>query len=262
MRTSTALRLSAAVSAGLLAAAPSLAECQRLVAANDPAAANAFVLDFGPFGGTRTANITYAEVTLEVCDFTGEARFLDYYQEAGELILPDGTSTGDLTILIRDSQSVFYGPATGMFETSDIYQIHFAGDLSAYQISSPFELPDNSRGIVAFETATDGTIGMEWTGDSALPNPFVPGEYIPFSYACSVNLRFATDPGCGGGSSCDPGDVNGDCTVGLDDLADVLANFGARGPRVRPADGDTNRDLTVNLTDLANLLGQFGNDCN
>jgi len=247
---------------GVLAGAS--ADCQRLIASNNPDLPNSFVLEFAPeMGGTRTANISRTDMILELCPDTGQARFIDYYQEAEPLILPDGSSTGDLTILVANSQSVGYTVGTGVFETLDLYEIHFAGDLSAFSLTSPFVLPDNSQGTVVYETPGTGTITMQWTGGAALPNPFVPGEFIPFSYTCNVNQRFVVAEPCANAAvGCDQGDVDASCSVDLADLSIVLANFGSSGPRVRPSHGDTNFDQAVDLTDLSRLLSQFGNDCN
>lgn len=59
--------------------------------------------------------------------------------------------------------------------------------------------------------------------------------------------------------TCIVGDVNCDCVVNLNDLAAMLANFGATGATW--AQGDINGDGTVNLSDLALLLSVFGVTC-
>ncbi|MFN0136000.1 MAG: hypothetical protein ACKVS9_07765, partial [Phycisphaerae bacterium] len=56
------------------------------------------------------------------------------------------------------------------------------------------------------------------------------------------------------------GDVNGDLSVDLTDLATLLANFG-RGAPVSLSDGDIDDDDDVDLTDLALLLSNFGTTC-
>jgi hypothetical protein len=187
---------------------------------------------------------------------------VDYYQEAEPLILPDGTSTGNLTILINESRPVSYFPMMGEFSTNDDYAIYFDGDLSAYQIESPFTFAEqNSSGVINFQSATSGTVAMFWEGNSALPNPFDPGgPLIPFAYTCTVSTNFVTSDGCGPSGGCS-GDLNGDCATGLDDLATQLANFGTSGARVRPEEGDLDGDLDIDISDLAGLLGQFGSDC-
>ncbi len=54
------------------------------------------------------------------------------------------------------------------------------------------------------------------------------------------------------------GDLDGNRTVGLSDLAILLSHFGEAGGA---ADGDLNRDGNVDLSDLALLLGAFGTTC-
>src|SRR6185436_11466002 len=107
-------RATAILASGVLLAGGASADCVRLVAQNDPDLPNNFTLDFGMFGGTRTANITSTTLVLELCDGT-TARFADYYQEAEPLILPDGTSTGDLTILVNPSRPLAYDELNGTF---------------------------------------------------------------------------------------------------------------------------------------------------
>jgi hypothetical protein len=55
------------------------------------------------------------------------------------------------------------------------------------------------------------------------------------------------------------GDVNGDGQVDLEDLAILLANFGAAGAGFE--DGDLDGDGDVDLADLALLLARFGAVC-
>jgi len=52
------------------------------------------------------------------------------------------------------------------------------------------------------------------------------------------------------------GDLNSDCSVGLDDLSILLFNMGQPGPI-----GDENADLLVNLEDLSILLFNYGRTC-
>lgn len=56
------------------------------------------------------------------------------------------------------------------------------------------------------------------------------------------------------------GDVNCDCSVGLSDLAVLLAHFGTPHG-AGPANGDLNGDGSVDLTDLSMLLANFGTAC-
>ncbi len=56
-----------------------------------------------------------------------------------------------------------------------------------------------------------------------------------------------------------PGDVDGNNTVDLSDLAILLANFG--NPAATREQGDLTGDGTVDLSDLAELLSNFGGSC-
>lgn len=59
-----------------------------------------------------------------------------------------------------------------------------------------------------------------------------------------------------------PADLNGDRTIDLSDLAQLLAAFGASsGEPAFDADADLNASGTVDLTDLAQLLSVFGEPC-
>src|SRR5262245_19578749 len=56
-----------------------------------------------------------------------------------------------------------------------------------------------------------------------------------------------------------PADLDGDGSVNLQDLATLLAHFGASG--TTPEDGDLDDDDDVDLQDLATLLAAFGTTC-
>ncbi|MBI5863478.1 MAG: hypothetical protein HZB38_02990 [Planctomycetes bacterium] len=74
-------------------------------------------------------------------------------------------------------------------------------------------------------------------------------------------LIFADCDGDGIPNSCDcPGDLNGDCTISLQDLANLLANFGSSGSAT-VEQGDLDGDADVDLQDLATLLSRFGAAC-
>ncbi|MBI5866486.1 MAG: hypothetical protein HZB38_18610 [Planctomycetes bacterium] len=57
-----------------------------------------------------------------------------------------------------------------------------------------------------------------------------------------------------------PGDLDGDLAIGLQDLANLLSNFGAATGAMYE-DGDLDGDGDVDLQDLANLLATFGTTC-
>ena len=55
------------------------------------------------------------------------------------------------------------------------------------------------------------------------------------------------------------GDIDGDCEVGLSDLAGLLSQFGSSGAAYE--DGDLTGDGIVDLQDLAGMLARFGRAC-
>lgn len=103
--------------------------------------------------------------------------------------------------------------------------------------------------------------GRYYVGVTTFPNffanaPFLAsaqGNSLAGSYEVNIdtNVRDHSGP-C-------PGDLDGDRTVGLTDLATLLSNFGRVG--ATPEMGDLNGDNNVDLTDLATLLSQFGVQC-
>lgn len=64
-------------------------------------------------------------------------------------------------------------------------------------------------------------------------------------------------PGCADSGA--DADLNGDCEVSLNDLAQLLAGFGS--PAVSSMAGDVDYDDDVDLSDLAIILSRFGNFC-
>jgi hypothetical protein len=71
--------------------------------------------------------------------------------------------------------------------------------------------------------------------------------------AATANGLYLLDAAC-------PGDLDGDQSIGLQDLAYLLGNFGTPSGAVY-ADGDLDGDGDVDLQDLANLLAAFGTTC-
>ena len=77
----------------------------------------------------------------------------------------------------------------------------------------------------------------------------------------AYELVYADCNGNGIPNSCECiGDLNGDCGIGLQDLANLLAHFGSSGA-VTYAEGDLDGDRDVDLQDLATLLSRFGTIC-
>ncbi len=188
-------RVMVACAASLLVSATSTAEPRLLVAQEDPNQISAFSLDFGELGGVSSSMIARTDYELEVDAEMGTARFVRYDQEVDPLILPGGFSTGNITIqVVEGSSTGAYDRRTGIFETSELYAVHFDGDLSAFGLESPVLLPSASTGFVLLDAQNGGSIGMAWVGEGELANPFDPKGTIQFAYSCEVNTQFAVDP--------------------------------------------------------------------
>lgn len=188
-------RIIVACVASLLISATSTAEPRVLVAQEDPNQISAFTLDFGEMGGVASSRISQTNYELEVDAEMGTARFVRYDQQVDALTLPGGFSTGNITIqVVEDSSTGTYDRRTGIFVTSELYAVHFEGDLSAFGLESPVILPSTSTGFVLLDAQTGGSIGMEWVGEGELVNPFDPNSTIQFAYTCEVSTQFAIDP--------------------------------------------------------------------
>ena len=96
---------------------------------------------------------------------------------------------------------------------------------------------------------------------------FKPGT--PETVGAYVFVPDASSSGCpnpgGSGDYCTADIVGDDCIVSIQDLAQLLSNYGMTSGATR-ADGDLypppNGDGAVSLEDLGALLAQYGNDCN
>ncbi|MFQ5806522.1 MAG: PQQ-binding-like beta-propeller repeat protein [Phycisphaerae bacterium] len=76
-----------------------------------------------------------------------------------------------------------------------------------------------------------------------------------YSFGQAGLLAFDPSPAC-------LADLDGDGTVGLSDLATLLAAYGtSRGDADFNSDADLNRDGTVDLSDLAGVLAVYGEAC-
>lgn len=155
---------------------------------------SSFVLDFGALGGVATANISSTYIRLEVDPAAGTARFATYVQFVDPILMPDGSSTGPITVVVERPGVGTFDRSSGTFNIpNDEYVIYFEGDLSSFGITSPFRLPSPSAGVVEFNTAASGVTRMEWAGETALPSPFEPGAFIPLAYTCTVNGAFTLE---------------------------------------------------------------------
>jgi hypothetical protein len=173
---------------GVVMSAASAADLRSLDASGDETAPNQFTLDFGD-GTPRSAQITDTYYDLQIDATTGTARFTRYEQFIDPIEIPIGPgvflSTGELTVRIVPGTSTGnYVPGTGVFSTSEQYEISFTGDLSALGFFSPVILPSTSTGQIVFDTPSDGRIGQTWEGD-VMVGP------IPLGYQCQVNTIFS-----------------------------------------------------------------------
>lgn len=137
-----------------------------------------------------------------------------------------------------------------------LFSVSGAGAAPAYQWyreATPLsDGPTGSGSMISGATTSSLTINNVGTADAG-------------SYSCSVSND------CGSDSSapavltvriCDEcaGDLDGDGSVGLSDLAILLSHFGDSGD-VTPDDGDLDGDGDVDLSDLAEFLSHFGTIC-
>ncbi len=174
---------------------PATARTIAVVNQENPNEVSSFTLDFGAAGGIASSLIARTDYELQVDPDAATARFASYYQEVDPLILPGGFSTGNIIIEVVDGSSAgTFDVMTGEFTTSEVYAIHFDGDLSAFELESPVLLPGSSSGTIQLDGIDGGSISMAWDGASTLRNPFDPSTEIGFTYTCSVNTVFAAEP--------------------------------------------------------------------
>lgn len=166
-----------------------------IVTHENPAEPGAFSLDFGGLGILARSNITSTSYELSIDPIQGTAHFVSYLQHVQPLTLPGGLSTGDITVeIVAGSSTGLFDSSTRTFTTSELYAVHFTGDLSAFGLTSPVLLPSSSVGEVAVDPLEGGEVIMDWNGRGELANPFDPSAPLAFTYACAVNTVFSADP--------------------------------------------------------------------
>ena len=160
-----------------------------------PFTPGSFTLTFDDLGYETSSGITETQFTLRVDHLQRKARFLEYSQHVDPLILPGGFSTGDITVEIMEGSSTgTYEPLTRTFTTSELYAIHFTGDLSDFGLTSPVILPSSSTGVVSVDPVQGGGVAMDWDGEGELVNPFDPPNTIKFTYRCQVSTVYPAAP--------------------------------------------------------------------
>ena len=185
----------------------------------------------------------------------GELRLL-CYSDMQAADLPAGVLYGQIVSFGNDSPLRFgtFGRAT------------FANMLVGSGV------PDNGR-FAVFQTDVAGTTHLVLRATEILATPLGARTFITASnISLTPNGLMAihatlSNPSAIGivlahvgcpGEECDGLDLDGDCTIGLQDLATLLGGFGREGLDVP---GDYDGSGQVDLQDLATLLAVFGQDC-
>jgi len=218
----TASLLLVGVMGSVVAAEPTL-----MVAEQDFTQVSQFTLSFTDFGIESSSAILSTNYELRAeSDVVETARFTNYFQDVEPLLLPDptgqtaGISTGDMFIrVVPGSSEGTYDSATGEFATTELYEIRFTGDLSAFGITSPIYLPSTSAGTVQRNPDGTGLISLQWAGEGELPNIDDPSAPIRFTYVCQTHTEFNEQ---------NRGDLNDDGAINLSDFS-VYADCHGRG---------------------------------
>ena len=135
--------------------------------------------------------------------------------------------------------------------------LELATPLTLY-VDEPYWLSVGAVAIAPYEDGWRWSLNY-YDGDNAMAADYFDGSgYSPRTGDVAFELVGGPASGCPR-PGCEPGDIDGDCRVGLADLAILLAHYGQSG--VGPDEGDLNGDGTVNLVDLATLLAVYGTDC-
>ncbi len=202
--------LAVAALAGMFAASTASATPYILSAVQDQsigAPESTFALDFAGNGGVRDSEISETTFGMEI-DFDNEtAKFTNYSQQIGSILLPNSTGpdveTGPITVSIipgsEPGRLTDNGDGTFGFETTDTYEITFTNDLSMFGFpGQSVLLPSTSFGTLTVDAlrddVIDGTASMVWEDDSVMLDPsttdFENPILLPFHYACDVNSVF------------------------------------------------------------------------
>ena len=132
--------------------------------------------------------------------------------------------------------------------------------LLTYDEMTPLELPEHIWMEFDFSNSSEAGLVLynPPTVGSSQDLFYVHGvdRYVlghPYVANFGLGLWIGDEPSC-------PGDLNGDGQRNLDDLAEMLSNYGITSGAT-PEQGDMNGDGAVNLDDLAGLLAVYGQPC-
>jgi probable HAF family extracellular repeat protein len=113
--------------------------------------------------------------------------------------------------------------------------------LEHFQTVLTNEFGVDTSGWILFEARAISANGRAIVGQGLNPQNVIEAFLVRFPNPC-------------------PGDINGDYEVSIDDLTQLLSNYGAQSG-ASEADGDLDFDDDVDLSDLALLLSNFGALC-
>ncbi|GJM24418.1 MAG: hypothetical protein DHS20C16_08330 [Phycisphaerae bacterium] len=167
-----------------------------------------FALDFAGNGGVRDSDISDTTFGMEI-DFDNEtAKFTNYEQQIGSILLPNSAGpdveTGPITVSIipgsEPGRLTDNGDGTFDFETTDTYEITFTNDLSMFGFpGQSVLLPSTSLGTLTVDSLRDdvieGSAAMRWEDDSIMLDPSTTDPenpiLLPFHYVCDINSVFS-----------------------------------------------------------------------
>ena len=220
--------------------------------------------------------------------------YFDHLPLVVDLLVAGGPTQYTLTTNTSGQGSVTANPPGGVYDDGELVTLtatadpgwtfsHWTGDLTG-TVNPATVTMDGDKTVTAVFTQDQYTLTINITGSGsvgAVPNQstYVYGDVITLT--ASANLGWSFDHWEGdltGNVNPDTitvdgdktvtatftldclGDLDYDGTVGLSDLAQLLANYGATSGAAYE-DGDLDGDGDVDLSDLATLLAVYGASC-